>query len=191
MSRGVEWLSGVGETPDFEIMRQWFAQVLALRLRFFASVSAGFDPLRLNETASVGLLAAAAARAGLLTITDYVSYKQRHDRRLAYQCGRCDLWVADPQLGLSWAFEFKQYVYGASTRAETIAGQLVRACDDARRIAALEAHRRFGGLIMAGPLSCDERRECELRLLELGCRSSFACRLWGGPAPIWVFLEAV
>jgi hypothetical protein len=191
MAAGLEWLQAEPNPAEFGLLCRWFGQVLALRERFLSDVCASFDPLRSNETASVGLLGAAACRSGLLSLTDYVSYKRGHVGGSRYRHGRCDLWIADPARDLSLAFEFKQTFYGAATRTATIRRQLDRACYDARQIDVLEAHRRFGALLttidrldLAAPIA-------EARLAALAPHTSYACRLGGGTAPVWLFLQAI
>jgi hypothetical protein len=191
MGERVEWLSPERATPEFRLISRWFTYVLYLRGRFSARVACGLDPLRSNETASVGLLAAAASCAGLLTLTDYVSFKRSLGADGSYRRGRCDLWVADPGEEVSLAFEFKQCFVRHGLRGETIAAQLGRACDDARRLDLLEAHRRFGGLILSVNGSGSESKRCSRRLAEAGERASYACRMTGGQGPVWLFLQSI
>jgi hypothetical protein len=187
----VKWIAGDRRTQEFRLLSRWFQQLLRLRERFGECVFAGYDPLALNETASVGLFAAAASRSGLLALTDYASFKRTWTREARYRRGRCDLWVADPRRDLSWAFEFKQGWFSSRTRLATIETLLDRACCDARSVDMLEAHRRYGALIV----TVDEREgdcaEQEERLAQLADRASYCCRLSGSAAPVWIFLERV
>ncbi len=187
----VDWIAGRRETQEFRLLSRWFQQLLRLRERFGECVFAGYDPLALNETASVGLFAAAASRSGLLALTDYASFKRSWTPEARYRRGRCDLWVADPRRDLSWAFEFKQGWFSAGTRLATIESLLDRACGDARNVDMLEAHRRYGALIVTVEGREPDCPQQDERLAQLAERASYCCRLSGSVAPAWIFLEQV
>ncbi|NNM77974.1 hypothetical protein HJG53_13785 [Sphingomonas sp. ID1715] len=187
----LRWLTGNERSHEFHLLTRWFRQVLRLRERFAECVFAGVDPLSINETASVGFLAAAASLTGCLALTDYATLKRGLVRSAQYRRGRCDLWIADPRSDLSWAFEFKQGLFNSGTRLATIEALLDHACSDARQINDLEAHVRFGGAIIVVEPCAAKRFDHEIRLVELAARASFCCRIEGGSIPVWVYLEAV
>lgn len=186
----VTWIVGADKTDEFRLLARWFRQVSRIRDEFARCMSGDFDPLRVNETASVGFIAAAASCSGLLTLTDYVSIKRGWEKVAPYRLGRCDLWVADPHRQVSWAFEFKQGAIGRTTRPAKIGQLLDQACQDARRVDRLEAHRRFGGLVLT--LQEGSRTyEIDEALRLLSARASYCCRLGKDQRPAWIYLEAV
>jgi hypothetical protein len=188
--RRVDWVRRLDRSDEFRLFSRWFHQVCRIRERFALCMSANFDPLCSNETASVGFLAAAASRSGLLTLTDYVSVKRGGGWGAPYRPGRCDLWVADPDRELSWAFEFKQGLFGRGTRLATIGRLLDQACFDAGRVDRFEADHRYGGLIVAVQDS-GSLTEANICLAQLAPRTSYCCRLGGSQMPVWVFLARV
>lgn len=191
-SSGVlNWIAGKEPRGEFHLLTRWFRQVLRLRARFAECVFSGVDPLSINETASVGFLAAAASLSGFLPLTDYATLKRGLVQGSRYRRGRCDLWIADPGSNVAWAFEFKQGLFTSGTRIATIEALLNNACSDARQITGLEAHVRFGGAIVAVEPCASNRFAHEVRLAELANRASFCCRLGGGRMPVWLYLEAV
>jgi hypothetical protein len=186
----VDWIAGADQSDEFRVLARWFAQVGQIRARFATCMSADFDPLASNETASVGVLAAAASRSGLLSLTDYVSIKRGWDTRAPFRFGRCDLWIADPRRQRSWAFEFKQGLIGRGTGLARVSKLLDQACFDARRVDRLEADHRFGAVVL-GFQSGAPIGDYDDGLRQLSVRASYCCRLCGGAAPVWIYLEAV
>jgi hypothetical protein len=186
----VDWIAGADQSQEFRLLSRWFRQVCQIRERFATCMPGDFDPLGSNETASVGFLAAAASRSGLLTLTDYVSIKRGWEARAPYRLGRCDLWVADPLRQLSLAFEFKQGLIGKGTRIAKISKLLDQACSDARRVDRLEADHRFGAMVI-GFQSRAQSGEYDEGLRQLSARTSYCCRICGGAAPVWIYLESV
>jgi hypothetical protein len=109
------------------------------------------DPFAYNETATVSLLIAAATRAEMLALAEFVSMKKVN--RVPVE-GRCDLWICGRRQ--SWAFEVKQAMYrGGYHRPSTIMGWLKDACNDARKLTHHEADKRFG-LLVISTLYADE-----------------------------------
>jgi hypothetical protein len=116
------------------------------------------DPFGYNETASVGILVAAAFKAGLLALPEYVASKGVKGNRRKRRRGRCDLWVASTRI--SWAFEFKQMILAAPPRLNTLEARLARAVDCASHVTAAEADLRVGCLIVSTyPASSGKPRE--------------------------------
>ncbi len=74
----------------------------------------GFDPLRYNETASVGFLVAAAGRAGLFALPEFLEDNRKLPNGRV-RAGRCDMWLASEDLEITWLIEFKLGWYGPNT----------------------------------------------------------------------------
>lgn len=172
----------------------WMNQASKLRERF-AEWSDDLDPLRYNETASVALMANAAATAGYLVLTEYVEAKRHSTRGRPYKPGRCDLWLADAELGFCWALEFKQNVASRGMRQTTFDGCLRRAYDDARHVDSEQSDLRCGCLVLLPPY--DSRTDPELvghfdKLCAESDDAELAFRLGGGKfGPAWIVLEFV
>ena len=66
------------------------------------------DPFNYGETASVGFLATAAARAGYLALPEFAVKKVSQIDRRKRGRGRSDLWLMT-ESGQDWWFEFKQH----------------------------------------------------------------------------------
>jgi hypothetical protein len=136
----------VGGTTALESRRwhTWLSQAARLAHRFKAP---GEDPFVYNETASVSVLAAAAAMAGMFGIADYASVKRTpNDRRRAVP-GRVDLWLWCEER--SWTIEFKQYAPKERVPTENALAKLLSsATRDAECVSASDAHARAGGLIV-------------------------------------------
>ena len=185
----IEWLSGDRRSREARLWSPWLRQLPRLRKQY--SDVFEFDPLRSNETASVGLLATAAGRAGLLTMAEYVAWKRAPGRGRPYRNGRCDLWVGHADSGTSWAFEFKQHFCANRCRPATLTKHLDRAREDARQVDSQEADRRFGGLIVSGWID-DPLPEMTVDAIEeLARASTFSCRVGGGSAPVWLLFDEV
>lgn len=105
------------------------------------------DPFGYNEQASVGILAAAAFRADLVALPEYVARKASKEDRRKRANGRCDLWLAAPRS--DWAFEFKNMMIGLAPRAATLRTRLQQAVDCAKQVTATEAAKRVGCLIVS------------------------------------------
>lgn len=105
------------------------------------------DPFGYNETASVGILAAAAFRGGLVALPEYVARKGTRGNRRKRYGGRCDLWLASARV--SWAFEFKSMILGVPPRLTTLKSRLDRAVECAGQVTGAEADKRVGCLIVS------------------------------------------
>lgn len=185
----MQLLSGDGRSREARLWTTWLRQLPRLRKQYFEAFE--FDPLRSNETASVGLLATAAGRAGLLTMAEYVTWKRALSRGRPYRGGRCDLWVGDPRSGTSWAFEVKQHFCSKRCRPSTLAKHLDRACKDARQVDSLEADRRFGVLIVSG-CADDSLPEATVTVINnLAAACTYSWRVDGGSAPVWLLFREV
>ncbi|MBO9708081.1 MAG: hypothetical protein J7521_07705 [Caulobacter sp.] len=140
----VTCLKGDERTIEYRDWSHWLKSLGDLVLRFDREVYD--DPLGYNETASVSLLASAAAHAGYLGLAEFYTTKgQRHDRRFAAQ-GRCDFWMASD--ARSWGFEFKQRTPKRLTPAIPLRA-MEEAHDCARSLRRTEANSRVAGLIIS------------------------------------------
>lgn len=174
------------EAPSWE---PWLRNVASTR-RSFSEFITHYDPMS-NETASCGVLSAAASAAGLLSMTEYLCLKkdpQHYSKRVN---GRADLWVCDTGRKMSWAIEAKQVRCVAGTRAGTLRNAMVDACDEASRMPDLEADRFFGLVIATLPTDVDPHVLTKMtgRLVDFAEETEFACRVEGGRHPTYLFFR--
>ena len=179
-------MSGDRRSREARLWAPWLRQLPRLRRQFANRFD--FDPLRYNETASVGLLATAAGRAGFLTLTEYVADKRAPGRGRPYRDGRCDLWLGHAESGAAWAIEFKQLFCAARCRPATLEGQLRLACEDAWQVDAVEG-RRFGALIVSGWLDDALPVATVKTIEELAAGTTYSCRVGGGSSPVWLLFD--
>ncbi|AYV47074.1 hypothetical protein CFHF_22510 [Caulobacter flavus] len=137
-------LSGDRRTTEYKSWNAWLKAASKLVAQFDEDLED--DPFAYNETASVSLLAAAAAKAGYLGIAEFSTVKgHKADRRRAAN-GRCDFWMTD--VDRSWGFEFKQLRPDYASDALWLTGMDgARAC--ARRLRSSAADLRVAGLIVS------------------------------------------
>lgn len=147
-----------------------------------------YDPMS-NETASMGVLASAATRAGLLATTEFVCQKHQPDHRRKLRNGRLDLWVGDPKIKRSWAFEAKQIRCRNGTREGTLKQALSAACHDAWHLPSHEGDRFFGILVATLPEEGDGLRVRDT-LREFRHHAEFAWEVGGGSQPAFVFIKS-
>ena len=166
----LELLRGDRRTHEYEAWTSWLTEAVRLAHEFSEVED---DPFAYNETATVSLLTAAAAKADMLALAEYVSRKKRRDDRRSNIPGRCDLWLYDNST--SWAFEFKQKFYqGGQHKVETLSGWLDEACDDASRLSEFEATKRFGALVISCRDAVEIDRRFERNLVEFAKNVHFA-----------------
>ncbi|WJI76109.1 MULTISPECIES: hypothetical protein [unclassified Mesorhizobium] len=169
---------------------EWLKRVPAIR-RKFCRWSSDFDPFYWNEAASVAVLANAASQAGYLAHTEYVALKRDSTRGRPFRQGRCDLWVADVQDGISWAFEVKQHFAASKIRQATFDSRLERARRDASHVDREEADQRVGCLIMVPGEHTSESEELVTHFDSLCKNADVAFRLNGGLRSIWLAFALV
>lgn len=114
----VECLQGDLRTVEGKFCRQWIEAADDMRNHLFTE-GGGFDPLRYNETATVGFLVAAAGRAGLFAMPEFLEDSARLPEGRV-RAGRCDLWLAPADWTFDWVLEFKLFWYGPDARAGLI-----------------------------------------------------------------------
>jgi len=141
----VHALAGDNRTLEVKIWSGWLKEAVKLAYRFSEVED---DPFAYNEAATVSLLTAAATKADLLALAEYISMKKNRLDRRYNNPGRCDLWVCAGNR--SWAFEFKQKFYdGSYHKPETVLGWLADATLDASLVDRHEATKRFGVLVLS------------------------------------------
>lgn len=178
-------LAGDGRSREVRHWTEWLRRVPAIR-RKFCQWSDDFDPFHSNEAASVAVLANAAAKAGYLAHTEYVAVKRHATRGRPFRQGRCDLWVADVEREVSWAFEVKQHFAAARIRQSTFDERLRRAKRDAMDLDRDEADRRVGCLVVVPGSSVMQTRQLVTHYDELCSSSNVAFRIGGGVGSIWL-----
>lgn len=185
----MEWLCGDRRTREAILWKRWLELVPRIRKEFHAAIDD--DPLFYNETASVGVLAAAASRAGLLALSEYAATKRGAGRGRPHRDGRCDLWIATPDTRRSWSFEFKQCFCSSEPRSTTIAARLDRACADAWDVHPLEADLRFGGLLISACEGQALSEKAVKRIRSVAESATYACRFDGGLGQVFLILRQV
>ena len=167
----------------------WLKTVAKTR-RPFNEFIPDFDAMS-NETASCGVLSAAATTAGLLSMTEYLCLKKDPSHYGKRVNGRADLWVCDTTRKTSWAMEAKQVRCAPRTRLTTLQDAMEDACDEASRMPALEADRFFGLVIatLPGGVNPEELAKVMGRLDAFAEETEFACRVEGGRHPTYLFFR--
>lgn len=188
-SGNVELLVGDGRTREVKRWADWLQHVPTIRQRFI-EWSDDFDPFHFNEAASVAVLANAASKADFLAHTEYAALKRHPSRGRPFRNGRCDLWLADPQAGLSWAFEVKQLFAAPKVREGTFWKSLERAYADAKSVDRDEADRRVGCLIMV-PRNKEDEQSFSSHFDALCSEADLAYRIGGGRCAIWLAFNFV
>jgi hypothetical protein len=108
----VERIYGSSRRVEANAWQKWLEEAAKLIERFDCDETD--DPFAYNETASVSLLASAAARIDALALAEFsVTKRGRLDGRRRSN-GRADFWMRMPK-GRAWSFEFKQITYETIT----------------------------------------------------------------------------
>ncbi len=187
VSNEMTWLAGDRRTLETRLWTDWFSGIPRLRDQF-RQIRGDDDPLLYNETASVGVLASAASRSGLLALAEYVAVKRGAGQGRPLRNGRCDLWVQDPASHRAWSFEFKQCYASGGVRRATLERRLRAACSDANAVHSFEADRCFGGLIISGEGDSGLGKDCVATVEALAADMTYACRIGGGVTLVWILL---
>jgi len=181
------WLKIDGRVVEATSWAPWFQQVARSRRAFANFIE--LDPL-MNETASCGVLSSAASKAGLLSMTEYLCIKKHHTDYRRKGNGRADLWVADPERKISWAFEAKQVRCAPGTRPTTLEEAMAQACHDASRLTDLEADRFYGLLVATLPEEdLEDLGDLVENLDAFADEVDIACRFGGGARPAYAFFR--
>jgi hypothetical protein len=120
--------------------------------RYCRALSRHDVPFWHTEQANVGLLSAAAWRAGLVAIEEFS--ESRRNGRGTVKTGRCDLWIySESGTGEGDAYEAKKRLCCKAVRfADQIKKRLKKACDDVQRLDA-QYYKRRCGMLFAVPSS--------------------------------------
>ena len=183
--RGIKTLTGDKRTREVKHWTHWLREVPRIR-RKFSRWTEDFDPFHSNEAASVAVLANAAAKSGYLAHTEYVALKRHPSRGRPFRPGRCDLWIADVDRELSWAFEVKQHFAAAKIRQSTFDARLERARRDAKNVDRDEADLRVGCLIAVPGLHFEQTPDLIEHFDGLCSQADVAFRIGGGVGAIWL-----
>lgn len=189
-AHGAELIVGDGRTRHAKHWSKWLQYVPRIRSKF-GRWHENLDPFHSNETASVAFLANAAAKAGYLALTEYVTFKRHASRGRPFRHGRCDLWMGDTVSEFSWAFEVKQHFASSRIRQDTFDNWLKHAHDDAKSVDRNEADDRVGCLIMVpGETALQDPHYSDH--FDMVCSSSdFAFRVGGGMSTVWLAFKVV
>jgi hypothetical protein len=168
----------------------------ALARRFCSQVEED-DPFAYNETASVSVLAAAAACAGYVGLAEFSTAKAIGENR-AHRWGRSDFWMQADQR--SWAFEFKQWS-PVTAPGKRLISHMAAAERCAKTIVRADADGAIAGLIV--PLYWIERgarhsreevlERARANLREFACECDFAWTVGGanGAPEAWLLFKIV
>lgn len=110
----LQCLKGDKDEDATRLCARWLKAADRMRTHLFESGN-GFDPLRYNETATVGFLVAAAGRARMLALPEFTEDRETLPEGRV-RAGRCDLWLASEDWEIEWLLEFKLCWYGPSSR---------------------------------------------------------------------------
>lgn len=113
---GLRHIKGDRRTAEVKFCHTWLQAASDMRDHLYGG---GFDPLRYNETATVGFLVAAAGRAGFFALPEFTEDNRKlPDGRV--RAGRCDLWIGSEDWEINWLIEFKLGWYGPRARDRLI-----------------------------------------------------------------------
>ncbi len=110
----IKCLQGDSRSAHVRYCRRWLAAADEMRTHLFEDGN-GFDPLRYNETATVGFLVSAAGWAGMFALPEFTEDRAKLPEGRV-RAGRCDLWLASEDWKLEWLLEFKLCWYGPRSR---------------------------------------------------------------------------
>ena len=177
-------MKGDKRRKEFAAWGRWLRRADGLAHRFCSEMED--DPFAYNETASVSVLAAAAARAGYLSIAEYGATKGWPDDRRFAVNGRCDLWLAaDDEI---WAFEFKQ-VHAFRTGIRGLSSALARAEVCARCLRKTEGRRVAGLIVSLYSLEQKGRASAMMKLERLKGDVDYMWRIAGaGPSAAGTYM---
>lgn len=145
----LEFINGDKSGDEYPEWSNWLAKAAKLVDRHISCVDDD-DPFAYNETASVALLASAAALAGHVALAEYSVTKIDAEKASSGKLkkrkrnGRGDLWLHAG--GQDWAFEFKQRNSVGVSRAN---GRLQSLLNDAERCAK-QIYQKKEGTPVAG-----------------------------------------
>ena len=134
---------GRRNTLEYKAWTKWLTAADRLTKGYCAAIEED-DPFAYNETASVSILAAAAACAGYVGLADFSTLKASRENR-AHGPGRSDFWMKAE--GREWAFEFKQWM-PVTAPGKRLRSHMAAAEGCARKIVKGSADGAVAGLIV-------------------------------------------
>ena len=181
-------IKGHAGSVEARVWQLWLDEAARFLDRFDAEE--GDDPFAYNETASVSLLTAAAARIGSLALAEFSVTKRHAKDGRKRSNGRADFWMRDRSR--TWSFEFKQITYGAITLGR-LRERMAAADRCASKLLRYGPEHMISGLIV--PLYYqeeDDREKHRERLTTFKEECDFAWQLGapnGGPETFLFFNE--
>jgi hypothetical protein len=131
-------------------------QAWAVLVERYCEATQGIDaPYWHRERSNVGLLAAAAWQAGLISLEEFAS---RRGRRSGSH-GRCDLWIAPPGVHDGDAYEAKYEQVAPSWFRDPVGPALKEALGQVRALQAPYYNRRFGVVFACILIPRDEQQD--------------------------------
>lgn len=177
----VKALTGDKRRREAALWKAWMDEIPGIR-REFNDWLPDMDPFGYNEAATAGMLANAASKAGLLSLTEYVMTKRHSTRGRPFRRGRGDLWLGDSASQVCWGFEFKQRRARPGLREDTFDGYLELCRSDACALHDDEADWKVGGLVLLGK---DFDTAAIDRIDSYCSHADFSYRI-GGLFPVWL-----
>lgn len=181
-------------SADARFCKRWLSAADELRTQMDHG-GEGLDPFLYNETATVGLLVAAAGRARFMALPEFVE----NNRALPegrVRAGRCDLWLASADWSIDWLVEFKQCWYGPRPRT-TLIDRLNAAIKAVFERDRQESRDRWGcAVYVPGPSSFEKgcRRDAwtaGANLERLARHVELGFKLEGADAPVYLLLRKI
>lgn len=140
---GAVYRKGRRNTLEYKAWSKWLDAADALTMRYCRAMEDD-DPFAYDETASVSILAAAAACAGYVGLAEFSTRKASRENR-AHGPGRSDFWMQAE--GRAWAFEFKQWMPVTAPRKRLVS-HMAAAKGCAERIVKGQLDGVIAGLIV-------------------------------------------
>jgi hypothetical protein len=151
----------VDESTAPEYWRVLFATWAELVERYCEATKGTDAPYWHGERPNVGLLAAAAWQAELISLEEFAS---RRGRRGHDSHGRCDLWVSSPELADGDAYEAKYVEVAPEWLRDPVEPALKEACGQVSSLQAPYYRRRFGLVFACVLVANQDRSDTEVRL---------------------------
>lgn len=114
-------LKGDKDEDATRLCARWLKAADRMRTHLYESGN-GFDPLRYNETATVGFLVAAAGRARMLALPEFTEDRETLPEGRV-RAGRCDLWLASEDWEIEWLLGVAIVTYRCTLKRVGEAGQ--------------------------------------------------------------------
>jgi len=183
----VEWLNFERKNSSTKrVWSRWLAEVPAIRSDFLHFVK-DHDIFDYNETAAAGILAAAATRAGFVSLAEYVCRKKMQTDRRKRVNGRADLWILDQRERRTWSFEFKYLTRSNGYKIDVLEDKMQQAINDASCIIEGEADCAYGALLVSANHDTEFSERYLGILNEFAKQVDYAAKIEGGKNPLFFF----